>query len=339
MIPILYEPIRIVFVHQGSSLPLHLLLNLYRTAEIFPDNEVWLIFNHESLSNNLWPRREKIELDERDMQVRDAYGFPRDLRNNFWFNSLSRFSLISKFQKLYEGPILHIESDVVISSDFPLNKFSDIQTEYAFPIVSSSRAIASTLYLKNSTAAQELWNYSISRVNRNPLSSDMEILHQLWIDSPESVTLLPTAPECLKEKNLKSASDDQNIQFGGFFDGHDFGWYVAGTNPWNKGGISDLHSKIDGSLLSFSQDNIIYDEVRKFVSLREPKLNYDYKLFSLHVTNKTPFFFSRKLSSLALKFWVTKLRDTEKTFHPLVFILMGIKFTSRRLKVFIGVKP
>lgn len=269
-----------------------------------------------------------IHLDNHDREVEKLYSFPRDFRSNFWFNSLARFSILNKYIKLVGHSVLHVESDVILSPDFPLDALNAIEKPFAFPIVSKKRGIASTLLIKDEDASEFLWKFSQKMVQENSLASDMEILFQLNQRHPELVFQLPIAPQALTA-NKSNVFVEPNL--GGCFDGHDFGVYLAGTNPWNARGLSKLHTKIPESLLQFESSNIIFDNSRKFVSLKIKSSTIPVKLFSLHITNKNPLFFGHLTASHTLAFWIEGLRNLKFTFHPLVWLFMSARFLKKRL--------
>jgi hypothetical protein len=231
----------------------------------------------------------------------------------------------------HDKPLLHVESDVVLSPDFPIEVFGKISTPFAFPIVSKERGIASTLFIRDQISAQFLWDFTKTCVRENPLVSDMQVLFKLRECHPEKVTELPTAPNELHlDRRFPSAT--KTDVFGGYFDGHDFGVFVGGTNPWNQRAISRLHTRIPGSLLAFNSENLYFDKERDFLSIRIEKPEIQAKLYSLHVTNKNPFFFGSMTRSVTVNIWVSILRKINITFHPLVFLIMLYRSISRRLR-------
>ena len=320
-------PIIVVFVHVDSPLPLYLLFNLYRAKRYLPYIRVTLLYNRRSLLTYFWQDKTFLTFDDEENDANQNYGYPKNFRNNFWFNSVVRFSLISRFQKLNDIPILHIESDVIIARDFPIIEIAKTKTPFGFPVVSQERAIASTLFIRDAKASRRLWNFAIEAIQANKLVSDMEILYKLWHEYPDEVSLLPIAPHHLfKEGNNQMTTC---ISYGGFFDGNDFGVFLAGTNPWNRRGVSQLHTKIEKNLLQFGKENLIYDGSRKFLSIRSPSSDRQEKLFSLHITNKNPLFFAHFTSAKVLRIWNTCFKNWNKTFHPFVLISMVFKSLKR----------
>lgn len=319
--------IDIVFVHTDSPLPSHLLFNLFRTRRYLPNHRVCLIYNRRSILSFFWRDKVYLKFDDDDNKVNEMYGYPKDFRHNFWFSSVGRFSLLAKYQSSINRSVLHIESDVIISRDFPIEEFQKIETPFAYSIVSDNRAVASILFLKDAHSSHSLWEFSKEKIKSNSLSSDMEILHDLWRETPKNVSVLPTAPKSLLRH--KNELEQNNHIFSGFFDGNDFGVFVVGTNPWNRRGVSILHSRIEGSLLSFRENDVFYDKARRFPSIRD-KDAYG-KLYSFHITNKNPLFFVSQFSSIFLQLWIERLQKQNKTFHPIVYLLMLYRSLVRRI--------
>lgn len=321
--------LKIVFVHLLSRPPLHLLMNIKRCTRLFQEHKTVLIQDQNSWLTSFVNNRFIIDFDSIDQRVEEMYGFPRDFRNNFWFSSVARFSSIEKYMKINDGPILHIESDVILSPDFPIDKFRFVKQSFAFPIVSERRAIASSLYVKDAKAANFLWKFTCKIIEENPLASDMEILYQLSKTYPEMVLRLPIAPNSLMKKSI---SLEEVNEFDGVFDGHDFGVYLAGTNPWNLKGVSHLHEKIPESLLNFSSSNLFYDKKRRFVSIVDFSSQELVNLYSLHITNKNPLFFGEHSASSTLKFWLNYMKGRDTSFHFLVWLIMGVRFLRKKFR-------
>lgn len=317
-----------VFIHTKTHPPLHLILNYRRTSKIVGRGNTWLLHDKRFALEKLFANHVTMPWMKDEIELETSYGYPKDLRNNFWFSSLVRFSLLNRFMQSHNKATIHIESDVIIANDFPVQQFLSVNTPFAYPIVSNKRGIASTLFIRDQKSAEFLWKYSKDSVLENPLASDMEILFGLWKEHPEMVTRLPIAPRHL----FRISPDHQeSLPFSGYFDGHDFGVYVGGTNPWNKRGVSDIRHRMEGSLLNFTHDSIFYDRKRRFVSIRNSNRNGADSLYSLHITNKNALFFTGRLLPLILKFWLIFYVRTQKTYHPIVFVIMVFKSFRRRL--------
>lgn len=321
----------IVFIHLNTKLPKFLEYNLRRTASISPNSKVYLLHNLEDEVRISGIESRRMFLSKEDLEVESNYGFPRDFRSNFWFTSVIRFSFLSRFMSSTKGEVLHIESDVLISSDFPFQKISHIGSSLAYPIVSKTRGIASTLYIRDKGNAFDLWTFARDSIVSNPLVSDMEILYEFYVKRPELVTALPIAPLALYKTNKSSENADFIVNqsqkaelLGGVFDGHDFGVYAFGSNPWNdRYGRSYLHRRIEHSFLELNTRSFVFDKRREFLNIVTSVNGEDSvtKLFSLHITNKNLIFFHARFTALSLLIWqTTLLMRVSMTWHPFVFL-------------------
>lgn len=318
--------LQIAFIHTRTFPPIHLFLNYHRTASILKSCDVWLLHDRDVGVKTLFPKQVAFRRSTEEIELETVYKYPKNFRNNFWFSSLVRLSLLARFMNLSNKPTIHVESDVVLAQDFPMKEFSQIPTPFAYPIVSNERGVASTLFVRDREAANFLWQFSKIVVKQNPLASDMQILFELWKRHSELVTRLPSSPSYLYREFTQK---QQNIDFSGCFDGHDFGIYIGGTNPWNKRGVSEIRSKIKGSHLVFDYDSIFYDKSRKFVSIHNKGVD-TVPLYSLHITSKSPIFFTRRLLAPFLRIWLQCYLRIKKTFHPFVFAIMVIKSLKRK---------
>ena len=173
---------KIVFAHFNSKLPKHLILNLKRTISLFPSHEVHLITDQDLTKvkiNNLSVSKYHPSDNWNNLEKRIQH--PKFFRNNFWFTSLARFIAIAEFVKIHDEEIIHIESDVIISDDFPFKMFSKLNVDFSFAIVNSEQAIASCLFIGNSRAADELIRITLESAIENNLTTDMYILKKLGL--------------------------------------------------------------------------------------------------------------------------------------------------------------
>ena len=114
----------IVYAHFGSQIPSYLLKNLSNVSENSPNHKVVL------LSDQSRPRKLKSAVQHmmitHDLVWRQIQGklqHPKDFRKNFWFTSLIRLYELGKFACLNNCKLIHVESDVILSDDFPFDKF------------------------------------------------------------------------------------------------------------------------------------------------------------------------------------------------------------------------
>ena len=280
----------IVFVHFGPQLPKHLRRNLTRVVKLFDGHDVFLISDHDH--SNLPSSVRKFHVSERPYfrSAETNLSHPVDFRNNFWFLTLKRFLVFNLFMEEHPDPLIHLESDVVISQDFPFEIFARLATPFAFPLISDLMGIPSVLFLKDKSAADLLCELTMQCVEEDPNTIDMLILKKLLSCSPDLITILPSGPSNKgfytpeTSDNFISMQSDGLSIFGGLFDGAAIGQYLLGDDPRNNRGIRRIYfesgySSLIARSLSFylSANRAFLDVVSEFERI---------PLFSIHVHSK-----------------------------------------------------
>jgi hypothetical protein len=329
---------KIIFVHFNTPLPKHLVLNLKYISDKFPANELVLIRNIEVSSPRIKGIQEYVYSgDSIWNELEGALAHPKNFRSNFWFTSLARLLAIASYMKEYPGEALHIESDVIVSQDFPFADFSKIPEKVAYPVVSKLRGVATTLYFRDHIVAEELGRFALTEARRNPQTTDMLVLREFFERYPEKVRPLlfgPPDSSCYKQESdtelfPRVISDHEGMP--GAYDGTDIGTYFFGTNPWNKRGKSLLRTEIDSSYADFPKWKILYDKDRKFPSfaLSNGKM---YPIFTIHMLNKNPKYFDSRLREKNLHQTLSESEFGPKTkLHIQVFFIMVAKSILRRI--------
>jgi len=320
--------LKIVFVHLNSRIPLYLRLNIRATARKFPQTQIVLIHNsnaHIYFNSNI--KEFKYTKSEESEIIRRSLSHPRDFRDNFWFSAIQRFDALCQYMALNSGPILHLESDVIISSDFPLNEIGLLQDKLAFPVVAQNRGVASTLFLSNATMADQLVELSTELSKLMSSITDMEILAEFRKRFPENSLSLNYGPKALGAYVAEFPSDSyaESLQrINGAFDGNDIGVFLFGSDPRNTRAISYLGNRIPGNYALIDTWDISYDQNRRF-------LNVGFSgnilpVFSIHATCKNLFLFNRYSQDFMIKRFLrmSKKGQEEKRYLRL-FFLLGVK--------------
>lgn len=278
-------------MHLGSKIPKHLKLNLERTILLFPEHSVVLIsesgIHTRNIKNlihiNYFPSEsfKKIDLELRH---------PKDFRNNFWFNTLARFLALEYYMQLTKKECLHVESDVILASDFPFDVFTKLNKKMAFPIVSKNQGIASILYLQNLEATSLLIKVLRNEILVNKQTTDMLILGSLFKMHKEEIQVLPIGPgNSFYYRNSLSPSllDEMSLaisKFGGVIDGLDVGFYLFGEDPRNHRGVRRLGTSLKNYYLDPKKLKFIFSVDRQFLNIHDGEVNYP--IFSIHVHSK-----------------------------------------------------
>ena len=330
----------IVFVHLNTKIPKYLIANIKRTARIFPNNKVVLITNTNILQTVL-PGVTLFKYEENAYWSKLLQNLihPKDFRNNFWMISIARFFAIEQYMTTKKSQVIHIESDVLLSEDFPLNCFAEIEKPLAYPIVSNMRGVGSVLFIQDSKSARKLSKFSISHAESNSDTSDMLILRAFFDKHEKDVFLLPFGPSAVNNFNNESetriilANIENTQYFGGIFDGNDLGVYFFGSNPENSKGITVLRKEIPQNFANTKNWNITYDARRNFINLIDNGMDDEIKVFSIHATcKKTKLFESSSQRSILIRRVKESKLQSKKELDLLVFLNAGLRFILKNLK-------
>jgi len=332
------ETLEIVFVHFGPRIPEYLQLNLQRTCDLLPDQSIALLTDRTqniSVKNGNF-RIQVISFDDEYALVNKSLNHPADFRDNFWFSSLARLIAIADYVIRTEQSVLHIESDVLISPDFPVAKFRAVDRPLAYTMVGKHSGVASVLFLGSADSANFFKEYIISKVLDNPGTTDMKILGLLKSQHPDLVRILASFP--VKETTAYSPIDPSirddfeysEYLFSGFFDSADIGQYLLGDDPRNHRGVKYLRRELSTSYLKAGLLDYTFSSERQFISLASGSTR---KIYSLHVHSKNPKVFSERFSNRVMMKSLLEQNLPEKHILILSIFLKAIKISIwRRLK-------
>lgn len=219
-------------------------------------------------------------------------------RDNFWLKTVLRFFAIEEFlRKTETREILHIEGDVWISKDFPIEIIEKVSPVLAYPLKSLKQGIASTVYIPNLTMLAHLNRFIIESFRIDAFSTDVSILGAFHQKFPDYFYNLPTAlPRddfYLSDKStdeLKVLSKNYEV-FGGLFDASSLGIYYTGIDPRNNWGWRDLFVGLDHKI-DFKNSTF---EMREATPILKYKDSFS-PIFSLHIHSKDERFFNYPLS-------------------------------------------
>ena len=330
---------KIVFAHFGNRLPKYLTLNIERCKTLFPNIPIVLIANRECKV----PRIGGIEVSIYDtssewLQLDRNLSHPKDFRENFWLTSLARFLAFEDYMSNYPGEILHVESDVILSKDFPFDTFSNLDRPIAFPILSNSQGIASTLYIRNHETAALLVSVTLEIASKDSKTTDMLVLRSFYKSYPEKTQLLPIGPlgksayQNFGDGTILAEINSAASIFDGCFDGLDIGYYLFGVDPRNAKGKKYLRKPLANSFLNMKETNIEYSSSRNFLNISSNLSEPGIPIFSLHIHSKNTKLFqigqSTKLFQMAAKNY---LLPESIDFVPRIFLYSIIQAVKRRI--------
>jgi hypothetical protein len=260
----------------------------------------------------------------------------KTFRNSFWFTSAARFLALRHLSEEIGG-LLHIESDVILSDDFPFTKISESSFDFLFPVVSQNNAIASCLYLKDSKSAGILAEITLSAAEKDHYTTDMYILSDLTKNSEVKFAPLPTAPSQFYDGNIKDKTflqtNDQSLRnFKGVFDGFDLGRYLFGDDPRNKRGIKILRENDPRTYLNARKLSLILKPNRDFPFIVDIEKNKEWPIFSLHIHSKNTDLFRLNKSRYLIKKAVEEAHlAPKKVFVFSIFLSSFVQALKRRI--------
>jgi len=263
---------KLVFIHFGEP-PSHLVANILDVCQRFPDKEVVLVADF-SIKELILLRNYSEEFVDTSRVLNFFQGsssLPLAFRGGFWLLSLIRLIVLADYVEANNCKVLHVESDVVLASDFPFHFFLELDQKIAFARVSNSEAIASTIYLPSPTSARHFRNALYDEFNRSSDLTDMKFLSLYSDNFPDHVLELPS-----------SLNDDMSTEF--IFDGSDYGQFLFGTDPRNLRGIKVLNFDNPNTRIGTGALDYIYNQSRDFIDVSDGFLSK--KLVSIHVHSK-----------------------------------------------------
>jgi hypothetical protein len=240
------EPVP-VLVHLSTPVPRYLVNGLARLTRQFP-TEVVLITDAR-----LRPIPGVTLVHPRDLGIDHNWIAPTglmqfEIRRHLWTTSYTRLVAIARFAQMHEGPIMHLESDVVVLWPEGLAAWGASQPAVAFPLMDDGLGIASTVMIRNAHSASEFLDRLLPIAEALEMASEMDYLGHLQRMWPE-VVLLPRAPgdrghspaaqqmsQSLNEESLRQGLSLTDLE-GAVFDGAALGISICGVDPIHTRGI------------------------------------------------------------------------------------------------------
>lgn len=251
---------------------------------------------------------------------------PKNFRTNFWHTSIARFTYLLQYQRESQVPLLHVESDVILSKDFPLSKiFSN--TKIAYPILSQFRGVASVFFTPNTAELSKFVNFIVNESKNDSKITDMIALRRYFDHNTHEVEILPAGPvdlDCYHPEIVSDIHPELKAgleKYSGVFDGSDIGMYLFGTDPRNRVGWQILRQEVDSTYTKLRNMKFIYDDSREFLNIRND--GEWIPVFNLHMTSKEIKLF--ELRNVRKNFERFLIHDCEhKRFIPIIYAQMAI---------------
>lgn len=238
---------KLVFSHLGRAKARHLIPNIQRTKVLFPDYEIDLILSDMTSIKKI-PDFVTVHIykpKQETLSILDKLEHDSKFRGGFWRFSLERIFALEQVHKISpEIPILHIESDVMLFPNVPLQDIAK-NPRLAWNFYNEDHDVSALLFSPNYVQTKKLVTELQTLMKHNPHLTDMTALSSIRNRSLLDVDLFSSIHISLPQlANLNAAIGRDHpvgIGFGGIFDGAAIGMWLLGHDPRNNYGKSKIH--------------------------------------------------------------------------------------------------
>lgn len=291
-------------------------------------NDENLILKAQRLGYNIFTYEPSTEVEKIFEILAEFYD--HDFREGFWRYSLERIFALIQFHQLNPGPLLHLESDVLITSDFPFEKFLALN-KIAWQSLNEEADVAAILFSPSVERSQEFYARLISELQENPRHTDMTVLATLRKKSPRDFETLPSGINS-DRKIFNDYPETEIIRvtstgkdFSGYFDPAALGMWNFGQDPRNHFGFSRRHILMPES---------ITDPSRLILCVSSPLQFHDQygdSVFSLHLHSKNVKFFSKNQLRHLKKYLKNGTKQNARyVFYPRMLVQLLRDYHSRK---------
>lgn len=288
--------ISLLFVHLGVAPCPWLLPNARATAKRFDLPVLVASDNSEILrmADRTGLAAISVATDELRISVdREAFLNPA-FRRGFWFETARRLYVIDYVQSHKEiGPLLHLESDVLLMPSLNVEDFLQQPFDLMFGIASSVLGSGAIVFSRCSDAAANLSQGLNQAFLQHQTREEMSALFHLMQTHPKGFGELPTASnpdssvfgDGFSTARKRSASV-QASGFGGFFDVGPVGQFLLGTDPRNSHGWSQYGQ--DSVFSDFRPSQMLFrvESGQLIAESRDRGWEPNNRILSLHVHSK-----------------------------------------------------
>lgn len=220
--------LEVVLVHLGSRLPNYLISNILNIQSQFPNIPINLVVDELS-ANGLrripgvcyYTYSPSPEVDQKLIDSFDHISF----RDGYWRLTYERLIALTDFQQSKpDMPILHLESDILIFRNFPMEEIGDLGSIHWFAS-DRERDVASLVFIPNQQESLFLKRELLSELSMGKFTSDMKTLHKIRRDYPDRVHIFPSIFSEARES-------------GGIYDPAAYGMWLTGIDPRNNFGLT-----------------------------------------------------------------------------------------------------
>ena len=235
------EP-QVVFIHLGSSVPKYLEMNLARTRHLFPNLPI-IVAGQSSLLEGISQKFEAMYFS-----VSHAFGSPElsppglaregldsKFWDGYWQKTFDRLLVLADVHETFsDGALVHIESDVIVTKDFPFEDLAE-SSELMWGAYDDDADIASIVFSPSKEESRWLASALLELAKLDNTATDMTALASLRKQHPDKILLLPATPELGVSSHLS----------GTVFDGLHLGEWIFGWDPNAHWGFKRRRLKIN----------------------------------------------------------------------------------------------
>lgn len=287
--------VTLFFVYLGE-IPEYVYENLQRTRNLFPHVKIVICATFEPSVE--WRKQYNIifikHTKDRDFETHsEKYVDKNNFRDGYWKFTTERLIAISSYHEQFpDEKIIQVESDVLLMPNFPLEKFSELNS-MAWMGYGAKADIGTIIFSPDIQSSRKLKDSILVELNAGNYI-DMEILFNVRMKN--QVELLPIVNSniakagCLKSKYYQGESSSLNNQavFEGLFDSASIGIWLTGQDPRNRFGITKVRTKeiiengsvqVDPSQVTYKLDtsgNLFINDLQ----------NENIPLYNLHIHSK-----------------------------------------------------
>ena len=278
----------LVLVHLGGKVPLYLRANLRYLKKLkFP---LVLITDTRKIERKYKSHRlDTFLYEESDAAFRklsELLDHNEKFREGFWLKAIIRFMALQKYmQETGVQRLIHLESDVWISPNFPIGALSKAQS-ISFPLCNEHLGIPSVFIVPSLDMLNEFNLFCINQMQSDSQATDMKLLAEFAKKFPKKVSLLPTfSGTLLRQEFLESvpkSKDYLQVETGKIFDANSLGQYFFGWDPRNEKGYRKLFQNYREHFVDPRHSRLKFDGSKLFIC----KEGFETEVFNLHVHSK-----------------------------------------------------
>lgn len=233
-----------------------------------------------------------------------------DFRQGFWQLTINRLYVLGEIHEKIFSPLIHIESDVLIMTDFPWEAFDSME-KLSWMKVSTDHDIAAILHMPSGYLTKRLIAEIKKTIKECPEKTDMTALSEVSKRLPNDFQYLPSCPtQWSRFEVLRNAGDKTelgNPPFGGYFDPAALGIWHLGQDPRNHFGRSRIH--VDPSTHDIDPSKVTLNINEKGGVSDQ----FGNRVFNLHVHSKNNKLFKDKSTEYLNKLLLSSLRSKPKS--------------------------